>query len=378
MPRSYSSSARKDDLVILRKVQGLPWGFLGMMTAIACFGFLMLYSVAQGNFDPWASRQMVRFAIAIPLMLVVAVMDIRLWYQYAWLAFLAGAGLLVLTLIMGKIGGLGAQRWLSIGGLQFQPAEVAKIGLALAIARYYHRIHPENVGRLRTLIVPGLLIAVTAALVLKQPNLGMALIIISSGGITLFLSGVSWKKFAVAGVLAVAALPLVWSHMHGYQKQRVLTFLNPSSDPLGAGYNIIQSEIAIGSGGFWGKGFLKGTQSQLSFIPEKHTDFIFSTVAEEWGFVGGLAVIIMYGALVISGLFIAMRSHSMFGRLLAAGLMAQMFMHVFINIGMVMGMLPVVGVPLPLLSYGGTSLISTVVGLGFILNVHIHRDMKFS
>lgn len=368
----------KDDLLIAQKLKGLPWGFLMLVFAISCLGFIMLFSVAQGELEPWAGRQITRFAIAVPLTLFVAVTDIRVWYQYAYLAYAGALMLLGLTEVMGTVGGLGAQRWLSIGGVQFQPSEVAKIGMVLAIARYYHQLHPNNIHRIRNLIMPGIIIGLAAGLVLKQPNLGTALILCATGAIMLFLGGVNWRVFALGAIIAGAMFPVVWDHMHDYQKERVRTFIDPERDPLGAGYNIIQSKIAVGSGGFWGKGLLKGTQSQLSFIPEKHTDFIFSTLTEELGFWGGMLVISLYGALVVCGITIAARCQNTFGRLIAAGVVTLMFMHVFINIGMVMGLLPVVGVPLPLLSYGGTSLISTVVGLGFVLNAHVHRNMKFS
>ena len=248
----------------------------------------------------------------------------------------------------------------------------------LAVARYYHRLHPNNIQKITSLFFPAMLVGLSSLLVLQQPNLGTAAIMVMMSAVLVFMGGVSWKKFALAGIIAVAMLPVVWMQMHDYQKRRVETFLNPESDPLGAGYNIIQSKIAIGSGGIWGKGFLKGTQSQLNFVPEKQTDFIFAIVAEEWGMVGGLVVIALYAGLIFSGILIATRAYSTFGRLLAYGVVTLLFLHVFINIGMVMGLLPVVGVPLPLISYGGTNMISTLIGLGFVLNVQVHRKTEIT
>lgn len=368
----------KDDRLVTAKLLGLPWGFIALLFSISGMGFIMLYSVGLPGGDDWAIKQMTRFAAAIPLMMLVAVTDIRVWYQFAYIAYIFGLALLGLTEVMGTVGGLGAQRWLSIGGVQFQPAEVAKVGMVLALARYYHRLHPNNIQRLRFMFLPLMLIGLAAVLVLKQPNLGTAIIMCGTGAILLFLGGVRLKIFFIGGILACAMLPVLWSQMHDYQKQRVYTFLDPEKDPLGAGYNIIQSKIAIGSGGFSGKGLTHGSQSQLSFVPEKHTDFIFSTLAEELGFWGGTLAILLYGALAIAGLRIAARCQNTFGRITASGVVTLMFLHVFINTGMVMGILPVVGVPLPLLSYGGTSLIATLVGFGFVLNAHVHRDMKFA
>lgn len=361
------------EIAVIRKIINLPWGFLFLMTIISTIGFIALYSAAKGNIDPWASKQMVRFAIAIPIMVFIAIMNIHLWFRFAYIGYGFCLVLLILVDVVGTTG-MGAQRWLNIGGFFFQPSELMKVFLVLSLARYFHMLHWSNLKRLLSLIVPAILIGVSAVLVLRQPNLGTATIMVMASLAILFLGGVSWKKFAVAGILFAALLPFAWNHMHDYQKRRVYTFLNPESDPLGAGYNIIQSKIAIGSGGFWGKGFLNGTQSQLSFVPEKQTDFIFAIIAEEFGFVGCLLTIILYAFLIISGMKIGTRCTSTFGKLMAYGVTVILFLHVFINIGMVTGILPVVGVPLPLLSYGGSSMISTLIGFGFILNAHVHRE----
>jgi rod shape determining protein RodA len=368
---------RKSEVIILSKLAHVPWLYVLCVIAISCIGFAALYSAAKGNLHPWAYAQMIKFLMGLFLMLVVAIIDIRVWFKASYLGYLFGVALLVAVMAMGVEGGLGAQRWLRIGGLTFQPSELMKVLLVLALARYFHSIHINDMKRLWVLIMPALLAGVAVILILKQPNLGTATItsLVTAG--IFFMAGVGWKKFAVVGVIVLAMLPLMWTFvMRDYQKQRVETFLNPESDPLGAGYNIIQSKIAIGSGGFSGKGFLQGTQSQLSFVPERQTDFIFSIVAEEFGFLGSLTVIGLYMALVLMGMITAHRSESMYGKLLAYGISTVMFVHAFVNMGMVSGVLPVVGVPLPLISYGGSSMISTLVGLGFVLNSHVHRNIK--
>jgi len=357
------------------KLIDMPWFFISMTSLISCIGFIALYSAAQGSIDPWASRQMVRFAIAVPLMIIIALIDIRFWFHFAYFGYALGLILLFLVDIIGTTG-MGAQRWLSFAGFNFQPSELMKVFLIIALARYFQLLHWSAADRVISLIIPGILIAVSAFLVLRQPNLGTASIMVMASAILFFLGGVSWKKFAIAGIAFLALLPVVWNHMHDYQRQRVHTFLNPESDPLGAGYNIIQSKIAIGSGGFFGKGFLKGTQSQLSFVPEKQTDFIFSILAEEYGFVGSVGILILYAMLITAGMKIALQCESLFGKLVSFGITIVLFLHVFINMGMVSGILPVVGVPLPLLSYGGSSMISTLIGFGFIVNAYVYRNTQ--
>lgn len=365
-----------EDQVLLEKLQGLPWFLLTFTFLLAGIGVLALYSATKGQMEPWAMRQLIFFFIGIFSMLVVALIPIRFWYMAAYFAYFGGLILLLLVHIVGVEGGLGAQRWLNIAGFQFQPSELAKVCLVLALARYFHRIHPNNLRHFTTLIIPAILIGIAVLLILKQPNLGTATITaIMSVGV-MFMAGVGWKKFIVGGIVLLLALPVAWHHMHDYQKQRVYTFLEPERDPLGSGYNIIQSKVAIGSGGFWGRGFMKGTQSQLSFVPERHTDFIFSIIAEEFGFVGSLALLALYGLFVFRGMHIAMKCQSLFGKLVAYGVTAIIFLHVFVNLGMVSGILPVVGVPLPLISYGGSSMISTLIGIGFIANVYVHRKVK--
>jgi len=330
-------------------------------------GFLMLYSAAGGNFEPWAKHQIIRFVPGFILMLVLAFTPIRTLLHYSYPAYASILLLLVIVEITGHIG-MGAQRWVSFGVINLQPSELMKLATILALARYFHYVRPSEHNGLSFLIIPLLLLMMPVALILKQPNLGTATILTAVGLMIAFIAGVNWRWFVGSILLGLASAPIGWHFLHDYQKQRVLTFLNPEADPLGAGYNILQSMIAIGSGGLFGKGFLNGSQGQLDFLPEKQTDFIFTMLAEEFGFLGGAAIIACYCLLIILALAIASRSRNRFGGLVAAGISAMLFMHVFINIAMVMGMIPVVGVPLPLLSYGGSILLAMLTGFGLLLN----------
>jgi rod shape determining protein RodA len=271
---------------------------------------------------------------------------------------------------------MGAQRWIRFGALQVQPSEVMKIALALALARYFHRVNIEDIGRPLYLLAPILMVFAPAALVLKQPDLGTAVMLLGGGAAIFFLAGVRLWKFGVVTVLGLAAIPIGWNFLHEYQRQRILTFIDPESDPLGAGYHILQSQIAFGSGSVFGKGYLQGTQSHLNFLPERHTDFIFTMLAEEFGLVGGLLVILLFALLMVYGLAVSVRSRNHFGRLLAMGVTATILLYVFINAAMVMGLVPVVGVPLPLISYGGTAMLTVLAGCGFLMNVYVHRDVR--
>jgi rod shape determining protein RodA len=272
--------------------------------------------------------------------------------------------------------GMGAQRWIAIGPIQLQPSEIMKIALVLALARYFHGIGTENVGRPLFLIVPLIMVLAPIYLVVIQPDLGTAILILLGSGAIFFVAGVRLWKFAVVTVIGVTTIPVGWQFLREYQKNRVLTFLNPERDPLGAGYHILQSKIALGSGGVFGKGFLQGTQSHLSFLPERQTDFIFTMLAEELGLVGALGLLSLYCLLLVFGYAIALSSRSQFGRLLGMGIASTFFLYVFINVAMVMGLIPVVGVPLPLISYGGTAMLSILFGFGLLMCVHVHRDVR--
>ena len=360
-----------------RKTLQINWGLILLVTATAAIGVAMLYSAANGSWNPWATRQIARYAVGFVILITVALVDIRFWWRYSYLLYAALLVLLVAVEVVGSIG-MGAQRWINLGIIKLQPSELMKVGLALALARYFHGISTEDVRRIPYLFVPLMLIAMPSALVLKQPDLGTALFLIMMGGAVFFVAGVRLWKFCIVLAATGAAVPIVWSTLRSYQQKRILTFMDPESDPLGAGYHILQSKIALGSGGLFGKGFMQGSQSHLNFLPEKQTDFIFTMMAEEFGMVGGLVLLGLYILIMIYGFAIGLRSRSHFGRLLALGLTSMLFLYVFINIAMVMGLIPVVGVPLPLISYGGTAMLTLMVGIGFLINVYVHRDVTIS
>ena len=362
------------ELSLLDKLRLLNWPFIGIVFLVAAIGYAILYSAGGGSHGPWAWRHSVRFGIGLSAMLVVALIDIRFWFRWAYAIYAAALIGLIAVELTGIVS-MGAQRWINLGLFQLQPSEVMKIGLVLALARYFHSAWLEDVARPAFLVVPALMILLPAALVLEQPDLGTAVMLMAGGATLLFIAGVRWWKFALVLGGCLAALPLIWQQLHDYQKQRVMTFLDPERDPLGAGYHIIQSKIALGSGGVWGKGFLEGTQSQLSFLPEKQTDFIFTMLAEEIGLIGALGLLGLFMALIGYGFVFALRSRSHFGRLLAIGASATLFLYVVINVAMVTGLIPVVGVPLPLISYGGTAMITVLTGFGLMLCVDVHRDV---
>ena len=366
------------ELTLGGKIRQLPLIFILMVLALGGVGGVALYSAANGSFEPWAGRHLVRFGLGIALMLGFALVDIRVWFRLSYPAYVATLALLAGVEVAGKVGALGAQRWLNLGFVQIQPSELMKIALVMALARYFHARLPEDAGRLRILVVPVLMILVPTALVLLQPNLGTAIMLSLAGAAMLFISGARLWLFGVVGASVLAAIPVAFKLMHGYQKRRVLTFLDPSVDPLGAGYHITQSRIALGSGGLSGKGFLNGTQSHLSFLPEKQTDFIFPLLAEEWGLWGGVALLSLFALVSYYGVIVGLRSRNHYGRMLAIGLSVNLFLYVFINIAMVMGLIPVVGVPLPLISYGGTSMLAVMMGFGILISVLIHRETKIS
>ncbi len=294
--------------------------------------------------------------------------------RYAYVLYFLALALLVAVEVAGYVG-MGAQRWISLGFVNVQPSELMKIFLILALARYFNASAIEDIGRISSLIVPIGLIVAPSILILRQPDLGTAIMVMMSGGAVMFLAGVRLWKFAVIGVSGLAAAPVAWQFLHEYQKKRVLTFLNPETDPLGAGYHIIQSKIALGSGGMTGKGFMLGPQSHLHFLPEMQTDFIFTMLAEEMGLVGGLALIILYALIITYGIIISVKARNQFGRLVAGGITTTFFLYVFINIAMVTGLIPVVGVPLPLVSYGGTVMLTLMIGFGLVIGVGVHRDV---
>lgn len=362
-------------LSVGEKLWNVNWGLVLLLAALCGVGFAMLYSAANGNWDPWASRQMIRFGFGIALLLGAALVDVRHWMRFAYPIYFVALILLAAVDVAGS-DAMGAQRWIDLKVIQLQPSEIMKVGMVLALARYFHGIGPDEIGRVSLLFAPFLMVVAPVLLVLKQPDLGTAVMLLAAGGAMFFLAGVRLWKFGIVLAAGIAAVPVAWHFLHGYQKARILTFLDPERDPLGAGYHILQSKIALGSGGLLGKGFLLGTQSHLNFLPEKQTDFIFTMLAEEFGIIGGVVLLSLYALVLVYGVAIALRSRNQFGRLLAMGITITFFLYVFVNIAMVMGLLPVVGVPLPLISYGGTSMLSILFSFGLVLSVYVHRDVR--
>ncbi|WP_262696159.1 rod shape-determining protein RodA [Kordiimonas aquimaris] len=377
---SVSSSmfaSRRVQQTVLQRIIGQNWGIVLAMVMLASAGFAMLYSVAGGTWEPWAAQQMIRFSVALVLMLAIAVIDIRYWVAAAYPAWFLGVLLLILVEVNGATG-MGGQRWLDIGFMRLQPSELTKIATIMALARYYHGRNHTQSRSLRSLFVPIILLVIPFVLVVRQPDLGTSLMIIAGGVAVIFLAGAPAWLFAISGIGIAAAIPIGWQFMRPYQQDRVLTFLNPEADPLGAGYQITQSKIALGSGGMTGKGFMEGTQSHLNFLPEMKTDFIFTVLVEEFGLVGAGIVLALYAIVLMYGLLMGIGCRNQFGRLLASGLSISLFLYVLINVGMVMGLMPVVGVPLPLISYGGSAMLTWMIAYGLILSVATHRHMTIA
>ncbi|WP_447556099.1 rod shape-determining protein RodA [Vreelandella sp. EE22] len=348
-----------------------PW-LLAMLLALMAGGLLVLYS-ASGQRIEMVIAQATRFGIALVVMCVLAQLSPTTFLRWAPLAYGLGLAMLLAVEIVGDIG-MGAKRWLEIPGvIRFQPSEMMKLAVPLMVAAYLNRC--QLPPRFRDIAVCAVIIGVPVVLTAIQPDLGTSLLIASAAVLIVLLAGLSWRLIAFIGAMAGAALPLLWMNMHNYQRQRVLTFLDPDSDPLGSGWNIIQSTTAIGSGGVWGKGWLEGTQSQLEFLPERHTDFIIAVLGEEFGLVGMLVLLALYTLIVSRGLWLATGSQDTFGRLFAGSIILTFFIYVFVNVGMVSGILPVVGVPLPLVSYGGTSSVTLLAGFGILMSIHAHRRL---
>ena len=369
------TTLQRAELSLTEKLQQITWGLIALICAISGMGFVMLYSAANGSLDPWAMRQMIRFALGLLVLIGVALVDLRFWLKHAYTFY----GFAFLLLIYVEIAGalhMGGQRWIDLKVIQLQPSEIMKIALVMALARYFHRLSADDIGSPLALVVPIGLVLAPVGLVMMQPDLGTGVMLMLVGGGMFFVAGVRIWKFALVIAAGVGAVPLAWNFLHDYQKNRILTFLNPENDPLGAGYHIMQSKIALGSGGLFGQGFLNGSQAHLDFLPERQTDFIFTMLAEELGMVGGVLLLLLYTCVFVYGFAIAFSSRSHFGRMLAIGLTLNLFAYVFINMAMVMGLLPVVGVPLPLISYGGTAMLTVLVGFGFLIGVYINRDLK--
>lgn len=361
----------RDRLIV--KFGEIDWIFCLTLTLIAGAGAVMLFSIAGSSWLPWAAPHLIRYALFFGVMIVLSLVDLRVWFALAYPIYGVGFLLLIAVDLVGRTS-LGAQRWLQLGPVGIQPSEIMKIGLVLALARFYHGLSGKNAQLSWWLLVPAGLILAPVGLVAKQPDLGTAMLILMTGGVVMILAGLSWRLIT-AGIVGAVLLvpPAVMFGLHDYQRKRILTFLDPEGDPSGSGYHILQSKIALGSGGLLGKGYGLGSQSQLNFLPEKQTDFIFATLAEEFGFVGCVSVLLLYAAVIFMALRTAYISHSHFGRLAAAGVTVTFALYVLINGSMVMGLAPVVGVPMPLLSYGGTVMLTVMVGFGLVQAVRVHR-----
>jgi rod shape determining protein RodA len=356
------------------KLARVNWAIITLLCAIATIGVIMHFSVAEGS---WAGRPLshgVRFLAAITVCVFIALMDSRIWMAIAYPLYSVALLLLVAVELVGETR-LGAQRWLDLGFMSLQPSEIMKIGIVLALARYYHNLDPRHAGSLLWSIPPILMIVAPVALIMHQPDLGTSLLVAAAGVVIMFLAGLRWRYIVPAGVAAVGgAIAAYFFVLHDYQRDRINTFLNPEADPLGTGYHVAQSKIAIGSAGIFGQGYLQGSQSQLDFLPEKHTDFIFTMIVEEFGLFGGFIVLGLFGVLMAMTMSVSMRARTMFGRLAAAGIAATLACYVFINVMMVIGLIPVVGVPLPLISFGGTAMLTLLTGYASVLAVDLHRD----
>lgn len=357
----------------VKRLSDIHWPIFWVMMALVMLGFAMQYSAAGGNVHVFVLPQLSKFLVGIIAAAILVMMPPGQLMRFTYLIYAACVVLLIIVEAIGVLGG-GAQRWIAIGGFTLQPSEFAKLGVILVLAHYFHGANIEGRRHLSLLIVPAILVGIPAGLVLLQPNLGTATIIGLIAYAMCFMAGIRWYYFAGSISAVLISIPVIYEFLHPYQQQRVKTFLNPEEDPLGSGYNIIQSKIAIGSGGFWGKGLVGGSQGQLDFLPEKQTDFIFTMLGEELGFVGALILLILYGCVLTFAMMLAVRCRHVFGRMIASGVATLLFVHIFINMAMVMGLVPVVGVPLPFLSYGGSFLIAILIACGLLMHVYVHRE----
>ncbi|SLN66856.1 Rod shape-determining protein RodA [Falsiruegeria litorea R37] len=376
---SYLEYTVKSTPTGLRKVFYMNWALTVLLVSVAGVGFLMLYSVAGGSFTPWAEPQMKRFALGLAAMMFVAMVPIWFWRNMAVVAYLISIILLIAVEFFGAVG-MGAQRWIDVGFMRLQPSELMKITLVMLLAAYYDWLPGNKTSRPFWVLVPVVMILFPTFLVLRQPDLGTSILLMTAGGGLMFLAGVHWAYFAAviaAGVGLVTAVfqsrGTEWQLLKNYQYRRIDTFLDPSSDPLGAGYHITQSKIALGSGGWTGRGFMQGTQSRLNFLPEKHTDFIFTTLAEEFGFVGGFSLLGLYTLIIVFCISTALATKDRFSSLVTLGISINFFLFFAVNMSMVMGLAPVVGVPLPMVSYGGSAMLVLMVAFGLVQSAHIHR-----
>lgn len=373
MYKPYKLGLHNPNLTFREKLRHLNFTYFILISLLAVAGVMMLYSAANGRWDGWAVNHALRFALGFAVMFAASMVDIKLFLRYAYPFYFATLALLIVVEAAGYTG-MGATRWIDLKFIKLQPSELMKIALVMALAKYFHTSTLQSIETVRGIVPPLMMALVPAALIMAQPDLGTAMMLLFTTGVILFAVGVQVWKFVALGGMAAVLMPIGWHFLHDYQKLRVLTFLDPERDPLGSGYHIMQSKIALGSGGVFGKGFLKGTQSHLNFLPEKHTDFIFTMLSEEFGLIGGVVIILVNMLILAYSYAFAMRTTSYFGKLLIIGLATNYFLYVFINIAMVLGLLPVVGVPLPLISYGGTVILSVCASFGVIMAVYINKD----
>lgn len=376
---SYLEYAVKSAPTGFRKIFHLNWPVALLLASVAGAGFLMLYSVAGGSFSPWAEPQMKRFAMGFVLMLGVAMVPIWFWRSLSGLGYLVTLALLVAVELFGTVG-MGAQRWIDLGFMRLQPSELMKITLVMFLAAYYDWLPAKRTSHPFWVLLPVIVILIPTLLVLRQPDLGTSILLLAAGGGLMFLAGVHWAYFAAVLASAIGLVTTVfqsrgtqWQLIKDYQFRRIDTFLDPSTDPLGAGYHITQSKIALGSGGWTGRGFMQGTQSRLNFLPEKHTDFIFTTLAEEFGFLGGISLLGLYALIIVFCIWSALTNKDRFSSLLILGIALNFFLFFAVNMSMVMGLAPVVGVPLPMVSYGGSAMLVLMLAFGLMQSAHVHR-----
>jgi rod shape determining protein RodA len=353
----------------------LPWRLLFLVLALGGFGTIILYSAAGGSFSPWAANHAIRFLVFLAMAVVLSRFPERFWHSIAWPGYIAILGMLIIVELIGAVGG-GSQRWLDLGFIRLQPSELMKFMIVLAVAKFYSNLPAGEIRGWHAIWPSAVMIGLPAAFVLIQPDLGTATMIAAGGVTVMFLAGLPLRLFLIVGGTGAAAVPILYSFLHEYQRKRVTIFLDPESDPLGAGYHITQSKIAIGSGGIFGKGYLKGTQSHLDYLPEGHTDFVFATMAEEWGLLGGLFIIACFLGIARWGMGVANRAPTRFGRLTAAGLTMTVFYYVVINLLMVVGLAPVVGIPLPMVSHGGTAMLTVMLCFGILMSIDRHAKPR--
>lgn len=357
--------------IILKKLKKIPITLSLLLTVVCCFGFVALWSAANGSLYPWAYKQILNFIMFLPIVILIAITDTKVIYRLSYWLYFISLLLLIAVEFFGKTV-MGGKRWLDLGLFNLQPSELAKIALVLVMARYFHQVKAQNLNKIQHLFILGSIVIIPVILVIKQPDLGTGLLMLMSIAIVFFAAGINTNRLIFLAISTLLTAPIAWYMLYDYQRQRLLTFLNPKQDALGAGYNIIQAKIAIGSGGFFGKGLTLGTQSQLSFLPEHQTDFIFASIAEEFGFMGSAFLLILYSLIILISLSISLCCKSVFSKLMVIGVTAVFFSHIFINIGMQIQLLPVVGIPLPFISYGRVIMGSMMIGFGLIINAAVH------